>query len=54
MTEAEFTNFLSEWWHFDYMPGKMDVTMFSYLNKGDEITGNPKEKDNYGYFKNRS
>lgn len=31
---------------FDYMPGKMDVTMFSYLNKGDESNDGAYEQQN--------
>ncbi len=31
---------------FDYMPGKMDVTMFSYLNKGDESNEGAYEQQN--------
>lgn len=31
---------------FDYMPGRMDVTMFSYLNKGDESNDGAYEQQN--------
>lgn len=31
---------------FDYMPGRMDVTMFSYLNKGDESNEGAYEQQN--------